>query len=109
MPEMSRLTSKDGTSFENIASEYLSSFMSNSLAELLVASIGGLCAIMFFVSVLILLGFHLEMEYNGDPSDLNGGAGHEFPSIHRAMKDFDKRLGYGTIHGLISMVKKIIK
>ena len=103
-------TSEAGEALEREASQYLSSFMAISLAEFLVASIGGLCCIWFFIAILIFGGFHLGMEYDGDPRDLNGRAGHEFPNIHSAMKDFDKRLGSGTtIHGFISMFKRINK
>lgn len=103
------LTSESGNSFERGATEFLSGFMAHSIAAFLVASIGGLCAIMFFVSVLILLGFHMEAEYAGDPRDLYAGAGHPYPNIHRAMKDFDGRLGFGTIHGFATLAKKIMK
>lgn len=103
------LTSPSGYAFKHKASEFLSAFMTHSIAEFLVASIGGLCAIMFLVSVLILLGFHMEMEYTGDPSELSGAAGNPYPNIHRAMKDFDGRLGFGTVYGLAAFAKKVLK
>ena len=102
-------TSEQGIAIEREAAIYLSAFMNISLAKLIVSSFGLVCVILGFISILIFGGFHSEMEYTGDPRDLDGGAGHPYPNIHRAMKDFDGRLGFGTIHGFATLAKKIMK
>jgi len=103
------LTKDQGIAFERNLSTYLSAFMNIDLAKLLADSIGMICAIEFFISILIIGGFHMSMELtSSDISRSTQGQG-AYPNVDHALKDFDRRLGYGTIHGMISLVKSMTK
>lgn len=101
------LTSEQGATLERGVSLYLSSYMDIDLAKLIVDSFGLVCCILFFISVLIIGGFHTSIEYDGDINELN--MKNSLPNISHALKDFDRRLGYGSVHGLVGYVKQIIK
>ena len=104
------LTKDQGMAFERNSSEYLSTYMDISLAKLLVASIELICVIEFFISILIIGGFHMSMEISHEDYVKNNRDGQgPYPNIDHALKDFDGRLGYGTIHGMLSQSKSMMK
>jgi hypothetical protein len=104
------LTSEQGIAMERRASLYLSSYMDIDLAKLIVDSFGLMCCILFFISVLIIGGFNMGMHLTEEERSSGSMDGRgAYPNLDHALKDFDKRLGYGTIHNLISMTKKMTK
>lgn len=103
------LTKDQGLAFQRSVAGYLSSFMDISLAKLMVSVMEAPIVVSFLMSILIIGGFNWGMQLSpGERAGQMNGAG-PYPNIDHAFKDFDKRLGYGTIHGFLSLAKKIVK
>lgn len=103
------LTTDAGHSFEREMALYLSSFMDISLAKLVVSALELPIGISFFVSILIMGGFHMSMELTAEDKTRSTEGTGPYPNIDHGFKDLDRRLGYGTGHGMISFFKMIMK